>query len=166
MGDTPTLIESIEGSRDWTLKLIADLSGDDWFFQPSDDLQHALWICGHLASSYQTLILMRCLGRDNAHAEFVSHFPLGGSVKSASVHDYPSPDAVIARMAVIHDETVDGIRGMSDDQLAEPCYGKDGVVHPHYTTKRGAILHCARHEAFHAGQIALLRRLMGKAFLR
>ena len=83
MGDTETLIESIEGSRDWTLKLVADLSGDDWTFQPADGLQHALWLCGHLASSQQTLVLMRCLGREKSDAEFMAHFPLGGSVKSA-----------------------------------------------------------------------------------
>ena len=55
---------------------------------------------------------------------------------------------------------------MSDAKLSEPAYGKDGAPHPHYTRVAGAVGHASRHEAFHAGQIALLRRLLGKQFLR
>jgi hypothetical protein len=28
------LAEQLAGTREWTLKLIADLKGDDWTFQP------------------------------------------------------------------------------------------------------------------------------------
>ena len=52
------------------------------------------------------------------------------------------------------------------DLQSEPAFGKDGAVHPHYTDKLGAVSHCARHEAFHAGQLATIRRLLGKPFLR
>ncbi len=166
MRDVDTLIESIDGSRDWTLKLIADLEDGDWTFQPADGLHHALWICGHLASSQQTLVLMRVLGHAKAHEEFVAHFPHGDGVKSASAHAYPSATAVRDTMAAIHGDVLDGIRSMSAEHLGEPCGGPGGAAHPHYTTKRGAILHCARHEAFHAGQLALIRRLIGKPFLR
>ena len=47
-----------------------------------------------------------------------------------------------------------------------PAFGKDGGKHPHYDTKLEAIGHISRHEAFHAGQLATLRRLLGKSFLR
>ena len=62
--------------------------------------------------------------------------------------------------------TLAGVRGMSDDLLGEPAWGKDGRPHPHYRDKVGAVPHCAGHEAFHAGQLALIRRMLGKAFLR
>ncbi len=39
-------------------------------------------------------------------------------------------------------------------------------AHPAFTTKLGALLYCARHEALHAGQIGLLRRLLGYKSLR
>lgn len=69
-------------------------------------------------------------------------------------------------MAEVQARTVEALRGMSESQLAEPAYGKDGRPHPHYRDKRGAVIHCNRHEAFHAGQLATLRRLLGKSFLR
>ena len=56
---------------------------------------------------------------------------------------------------------------MSDSLLDEPAFGADGKSpHPHYKDKRGAVAHCNRHEAFHAGQLAMIRRLLGKTFLR
>jgi hypothetical protein len=55
---------------------------------------------------------------------------------------------------------------MSDSLLAEAAFGGDGKPHPHYKDKCGVVAHCNRHEAFHAGQIAMIRRLLGKSFLR
>ena len=52
------LANQIEKTREWTLKLIADLEGDDWLHQPQPGFQHALWLCGHLACA-QELLLFR-----------------------------------------------------------------------------------------------------------
>lgn len=160
------LAQQLEGTRDWTLKLLADLSGEDWYFQPAPGLAHALWLAGHLAVSQDVLVHTRCLNRPIIDPAFASHFPIGGPVKSASDHPYPSPTQIITVMADLHRRTLSALRSLSDDLLAEPAFGKDGAPHPHYSTKLGAITHCMRHEAFHAGQLAMIRRLLGKPFLR
>lgn len=166
MNATDTLLEALDGSRDWTLKLIADVTGDQWTYQPTAGAQHILWLCGHLASAQETLILVRCLGREKTDATFDAHFPIGRPVRSAAEYDYPPTDLVVRKMAETHARVLEAVSAMTDGQLAERCFGKDGAVHPHYTTRRGAVNHCARHEAFHAGQIALLRRMQGMPFLR
>ena len=166
MTTAEVLAEQLDGSRDWTIKLIADLEGDQWTFQPAEGVQHALWICGHLAVAEHLLVLTRSLGRGEPDAEFAKHFPVGAPVRSGRDDDHPSPQVVRARMDGTHAQVLEAIRSMSEEQLAARCYGKDGTTHPHYTTNRGAIAHCSRHEGFHAGQIAMLRRLMGKSFLR
>ena len=141
--------------------------GVDWAFQPADGLGHALWHCGHLASAQNTLVHSRCLGRSILDDSFNGHFPIGAPVKSMAEHEYPGVPEVLATMAETHAKTSKAIRGMSDELLAESAFGKDGKTpHPHYTDKAGAISHCSRHEAFHAGQLALIRRLLGKPFLR
>lgn len=165
-----TLAESLaldlDGTREWTLRLLADLRDEDWHYQPGPGLAHALWICGHLACSQSVLVHVRCLGRAPLDGALAAHFPIGGPVKSAAEHGYPPVDVVLREMTAIHAATLAAVRGMSDAALAEAAWGKDGAVHPHYRDKRGAIAHCNRHEAFHAGQIATIRRLLGKAFLR
>lgn len=166
MQQAELLAEQLRGTREWTLMLIDDLKGDDWHFQPQAGLAHALWMCGHLASAQNTLIHTRCLGAPVLDESFTSHFPLGSPVKSVQDHDYPSVESVLACMDEVQEKTCQAIMGMTDAMLAEPAYGLDGVTHPHYTDKRGAVTHCNRHEAFHAGQLATIRRLLGKAFLR
>ena len=146
--------------------LIADLAGDDWTFQPAAGMGHALWLCGHLAMAEHLLVITRCLDGEAPDRSLRQHFPIGQPVKSVAEHDYPSPQVIQQKMVTTHAEVLASIRGLSDAVLAEPAYGQDGSRHPHYTTKLEAIAHCARHESFHAGQIATLRRLMGKAFLR
>jgi uncharacterized damage-inducible protein DinB len=160
------LAEQLDGTRDWTLKLLADIRGDDWTFQPAAGLAHATWLCGHLACSQHLLIHVRCLGRPFLSDAFVANFPIGGPVRSVREHAYPTIDELLRVMADVHARTLTAVRGMDDARLAEPCRGKDGGPHPHYRDKRGAVSHCGRHEAFHAGQLALIRRLLGKSFLR
>jgi len=158
----------MEFTREWTLKLLADLKPDDWTFQPATGLGHPLWLCGHLACSQDLLVFVRCLKRESTlPAGFAAHFPIGGAVKSTAEHDYPSVETVLATMREVHARTVATVRVLSEALLDEPAFAADGKSpHPHYRDKRGAIAHCNRHEAFHAGQIAMIRRLRGKSFLR
>ena len=166
MNTAQLLAEQLQGSREWTLTLIADLQGDDWGYQPTPGAQHALWICGHLVSAQNTLVFKRCLGRDELSAEFGSHFPIGAPVLLFGEHPFPSPREVRAEMDRMQAKTIEAIAGLDDAKLTEPAFGAEGKAHPHYSTVCGAISHLSRHEAFHAGQLALLRRLLGKSFIR
>lgn len=160
------LAVQLDGTRQWTLKLIADLKGDDWIFQPAVGLGHALWLCGHLACSQHLLIHVRCMGGGVLDESYTKHFPIGGPVKSAKNYTFPPVQSVLTTMEEVHRKTLVAVRGMSDSLLAEPAFGGDGKPHPHYRDKCGVVAHCNRHEAFHAGQIATIRRLLGKTFLR
>ena len=160
------LADQLNGTRDWTLKLIADLRGEDWSFQPGPGLAHARYLIGHLTVSQNVLVHVRCLGKSIVDDAFAAHFPIGAPIRSVAEHSYPLVEQILDLMASVHERTLAAVRGMGDDLLAETAWGKDGAVHPHYRDKLGAVSHCERHEAFHAGQIATIRRLVGKAFLR
>ena len=161
------LVEQFNDTRDWTKKLLADIHGDDWFFQPAPGLAHAVFLAGHLAVSQDLLIHTRCLKAPILDDSFKKHFPIGKPVPSVVEYGFPSVAAILATMDDVHEQTMEIIRTMNDSLLAEPAFAADGKSpHPHYKDKRGAVSHCARHEAFHAGQIAMIRRLLGKPFLR
>ena len=166
MNVAEALALEIDGTRDWTLRLLADITGDDWFCQPAPGLAHPLWICGHLAVAQHLLIHVRCLNQPFLDESFAAAFPIGRPVPAPDEADYPDPQTVRRTMDDVHARTLEAVRSMSDALLAEPAFGKDGQPHPHYRDKRGAVAHCSRHEAFHAGQLALIRRLLGKPFLR
>lgn len=161
------LADQLDGTRDWTLKLLADLADDDWTFQPGAGLAHALWLCGHLAVSQHVLVHVRCLRAGVLADDFVKHFAIGGPVPAARQHAYPPADEIRRIMDEVHAKTLTVVRTMDTRLLAEPALAADGrSPHPHYRDKLGVITHCNRHEAFHAGQLATIRRLRGKPFLR
>ena len=135
-------------------------------FEPQPGLAHPLWLAGHLAAAQHLLVHVRVLGRPFLDDAFSAHFPIGGPVPSTREHGYPPPQQVLDVLAQVHARTLEAVHTMPETLLTEPCAGKDGAPHPHYADKRGAIEHCNRHEAFHAGQLALIRRLLGKPFLR
>ncbi len=160
------LAQQLDGTREWTLKLLADFDGDDWDFQPAAGVAHARWLVGHLAAAQDLLIHVRCLGQSVLDDRFAAHFPIGVPVKAVAEHDYPPVEEVLTTLREVHERTLAAVREMDDTLLAEAAFGKDGAIHPHYRDKLGAVTHCGRHEAFHAGQLATIRRLRGKAFLR
>lgn len=166
MTTAEVLARQLDDTRDWTVRLLADFDGEDWSFQPAPGLAHALWLCGHLAVSQNVLVHQRCLGRSVLDESFAAHYPIGGPVPPADGHGYPDANHVQRVMREVHAATLAAVRGMTDALLAEAAWGKDGAPHPHYKDKLGAVSHCARHEAFHAGQLAMIRRLRGKRFLR
>ncbi len=166
MSQSKLLAEQLDATRAWTLKLIADLKGDEWVYQPGPGLGHALWLCGHLACAQHLLVHVRCLGGGVLDESFTKHFPTGGAVKSAKEYTFPPVQTVHSTMDDVHRKTIAAVQRMNESVLAEPAFGGDGKPHPHYRDKGGAVSHCVRHEAFHAGQIAMIRRLLGKSFLR
>ncbi len=166
MKNSQLLTNQIERTRDWTLALLEDFDGGDWTFQITPGAQHALWIAGHLACAQELLLFQRSLGRPRLDPAFMAHFPIGAAVPSAEQQDWPPAQDVRRVLADMQQATVAAVAGLSDALLAEPAYGKDGSRHPHYDTKMEAISHLVRHEAFHAGQLAVIRRALAKPFLR
>jgi hypothetical protein len=166
MNVTDVLVEQLRRTREWTLLLLEGIEGTDWTYQPKPGVQHALWICGHLAVAQEALVFVRCLNKSVLDPAFKTHFPTGGDIKSAPQYDWPDPRVVRSKMDEMQRITESEVASLSEGLLAQPAFAADGKPHPHYTNKLGAISHAARHEAFHAGQLALIRRLLGKKFLR
>ncbi|MBL8880662.1 MAG: DinB family protein [Phycisphaerales bacterium] len=161
------LCEQLEYTRDWTNRLLADLEGDDWSFQPGAGLAHAHYLVGHLAVSQHVLVFVRVLNRPLLPESFTAHFPIGAAIRSTREYSYPPLADVLCVFEETQAATMKTVRDMGDELLREPAFAADGKSpHPHYRDKLGAVSHCWRHEAFHAGQIATIRRLRGRNFLR
>ena len=160
------LAEQFAGTRAWTLALLADFEGDDWIFQPGAGLASGLWTLGHLVMAENAVIHMRCFGRSIVDADFLAPFNRGQTVAPASAGGYPPHEQVLETFHNVHAQTLDAIRSMSDADLALPADGVNMPPHPAFTDRRGAAIHISRHEAYHAGQLGLIRRLRGKNYLR
>lgn len=159
------LVERLEKARNWTKSLIADIEPDRWYEMAAPGVGHVAWQLGHLAVSQVALIHMRCFDKplDACIAPALRDTFGRGSTPITDASAYPSVDDVKALFESIQHESIEMIRGLSDSELE----AKPGVdPHPHFSTKAGAINTAAMHETFHAGQIAMIRRMWGRAPLR
>ena len=155
-------LDQIQTARRYTLHLLDTLEPGDWFRQPSEGVTHIAWQVGHLAMAEYWLALKRMRGERPSDNELISPDFLQrfakGSTPEANPALYPSPTEIRRTLDLVHQQSLAELPGYSDAALDQP------PLFPHklFNTKIDSLFWCARHEMLHAGQIGLLRRLLGK----
>jgi uncharacterized damage-inducible protein DinB len=154
-------------SRALVQEYIADLAPDEWFWQPSEGVTHVAWQVGHLALVEYGLLLKRIRGErpeDAAllpAAEFSKMFGRGSTPNPDPEANYTGAE-IQGAFDRVHEAAWTELARCSGEQLDVPLTDP----HPRFATKLEAVEFCSQHELLHAGQIALLRRLMGRPPLR
>jgi uncharacterized damage-inducible protein DinB len=159
-------LDRIRGARTFTESFLRDLTAAEWYWTPAELTTHVAWQVGHLAVAQYNLCLRRIRGRTAADQAlipdpFIDAFKLG-SKPAAEPAQGPPLDEIKRVFDAVHEQTLKELSGQKDSDLEVPVE----QPHPVFRTKLGAIEWCPLHELVHAGQIALLRRLMGKPPLR
>ncbi|HEY4234332.1 MAG TPA: DinB family protein [Lacipirellulaceae bacterium] len=156
----------VEVARGFTKQFLAGLTPEEWFWQPPEVTTHIAWQVAHLSVAQYRLCLERIRGReatDDAFmpASYVERFGLG-SQPAASAKNNPPLEEIQRIFDTVQARSLAELNEQSDKALDVPLE----QPRPLFKTKLEAVEWCAQHEFVHAGQIALLRRLMGKAPLR
>jgi hypothetical protein len=159
-------IDRIRGSRLFTRQFLQDLVDAEWYWAPPQFTTHLAWQVGHLAVAQYNLCLRRMRGRTTADESLISDayieaFKLG-SKPAAEPEKNPPLEEIKSVFEAVHQRSIDELGGRTEAELDEPLE----QPHPRFKTKLGAVEWCPLHEMVHAGQIAMLRRLMGKPPLR
>jgi hypothetical protein len=143
------------------------VKSDDWFRAPNGCVTHVAWQVGHLAVAEYRLSLRRVRG-DLASDEslipgsFIEAFGYGSNPCAEPARN-PSVSELINMFDRIHEHVITYLSNCDDAMLEEAAIG---AAHPQFSTKGGSLLWCAQHEMLHAGQIGLLRRIMGYGVAR
>jgi len=159
-------IAQIQFAREYTLSLIADIADDEWFRQPTEGVSHLAWQVGHLAMAQYGLCLFRMRGRADIDLELMSSSFRKKFSKGTTPDPDPGKNPPPAEIRQVFDrvfqQTLAELPQYNDSQLDEPVEMPYAAI----PTKFGGLLFCSHHEMLHAGQIGLLRRLLGKAQIR
>jgi DinB superfamily len=153
-------IDQLEHVRPYTLQLLDSVNEPEWFRMPPGGVTHIGWQAGHLAFAEYRLALERIRGArpedsDVIPERFLQQFR-AGSTPDPDPRKNPSPKEIKAVLERVHKRALDEARAFEGDWNATVQR-----PHPRFTTKVGSLLWCAQHEMIHAGQIGLLRRLLG-----
>lgn len=160
-------IQQIQFARSYTLSLLAGIEEPDWFAMPAGAPSHLAWQVGHLAMAQYGLCLFRLRGRQEIDAElmtssFRKQFSKG-STPDADASKYPPPAEIRGTFDRVYAQVMKELPAVSEATLTEPI---DMPYVDGYPNKLGALLMSSHHEFLHAGQIGLIRRLLGKTPVR
>lgn len=154
-------IGQIRFARQYTLELLAATPQERWFEIPPESVTNIAWQVGHLAVSQYGLLQFRIRGRRPEDLDLIpGRFRKAygrGSTPPSSGDGQLSPEELLAKLAEVHHAA------MIEIEATDPALLLESVEMPYavYPCKLGAILFCPVHEALHAGQIGLTRRLLG-----
>jgi hypothetical protein len=78
-------------------------------------------------------------------------------VPTPSADNYPSPAVIRSTFDAVHEAALQAMAGYGNVDLEESLPAPTAV----YPNKLGSLFMCSAHEMIHAGQIGLLRRMIG-----
>ncbi len=161
-----TALAQIDFARRYVRELLAATPRELWFLQPPGLPTHLAWQVGHLAVSQYGLLMFRIHGRqdddfDLIPGKFRKAFTRGSDPSSEAAAQLTA-DELMQRMDQVYERSIAGLQGIDPAVLLEPVE----MPYAAFPIKLGAIMFCPLHEQIHAGQIGLLRRLLGLSSVR
>ena len=165
-----TMLEAAVGqikfAREYCLELLDHTPDEVWFDMPAGLPTHIAWQVGHIAMAQFRLCLERLRNLQLGDWDLISKNFLRtfakGTVPAEDLSDYPKPDEIEAVLHRVYDAVLKEIPNYEEHDLEVPFRNP----HPIFKTKKEALFFSAQHEMLHAGQIGILRRLLGKSPVR
>ena len=150
----------------FTKQFLKDLTDAEWFWSPPQFTTHMAWQVGHIAVAQYSLCLRRVRGRTTADESlisdaFIEAFKLG-SKPVAEPEKNPPLDEIRRVFDAVHEQSVDELAAAAKQNWMSLSRS----LIPDSKRNWSAVEFSPLHEMVHAGQIAMLRRLMGKPPLR
>ncbi|GAB6164967.1 DinB family protein [Thermostilla marina] len=159
-------IRQIAFARQYSLALLDSIPEDRWCEMPAGAETHVAWQAAHLAVAEYALCMFRQRGPEPEDRDILP----GDWLKRFGKDSKPDPDPAANPTAEEIRRVLHAVHQQAMQELeAYPAeHFEQSVPEPFavYDTKLGALLFCAQHEMVHAGQIGLLRRLLGLDPLR
>jgi len=154
-------IQQIQFARDYTHSLLEDVRPEDWFRQPAEGVTHIAWQVGHLAMAQYGLCLFRMRGRQSVDMELMSSTFRKKFSKGTKPDPDPQASLSVSEIRAVFNAVY--AQSMSELPDTSPEVLQESIEMPWAVTptKLGGLIFCACHEMMHAGQIGLLRRLLG-----
>lgn len=159
-------IRQVEFARSYTKTLLDGIAMDDWFLVPSGSPTHLAWQVGHLAMAEYALTMLRIRGKEHEDEAwmpkaFFRQFQKG-TVPTHAMADYPDIAQILKTFDEVHERALLELSRYHDEELSESLPAPYAL----FPTKLGSIFFSSSHEMIHAGQIGLIRRLLGKPPVR
>ena len=162
MSERELAIAQIKEARNYVSAILETIPDADWLTFPSGCESNIAWQVAHLAMANYRLGLERVRGVQPSDETLISKafmetYQKGTIPNSSADKNFPIAD--IKRIFKAVYEQVLTEEGSWTDEFLQ---GDTVTPHRLFTKKIDALWWCGRHEMLHAGQIGLIRRMLGQ----
>jgi len=148
----------LDFARRVTLAMLEDVPFDRWCLQPVADANHAMWITGHLAA-IDDFFLVNVGGRTSALPAGWTALFATGSKPVADLDAYPAPEVLMQQLAARREDLKSWFRSLGEEELLSPL-----PAGMRFAANLAELMpSVAWHEAWHGGQLSLVRKALGLA---
>lgn len=153
---------NLENNSNMALALINDLKDNPTTQPTTKGGNHALWILGHFAVSESEILHTFILGNESFPlAELKEKFDFK-TEPTNNPENYPSFDEVMAKYQSAHAELVAYVDSITDADLDKVVENCPEDWKQYFGTVGHSLITCTTHPAFHYGQLADIRRSLGR----
>lgn len=148
--------ESFRTSGDYIVRMVEDLSDEEWFKRPAENLNHMAWIVGHIIWARGAMVTH--LGAEFTEP-WLSKFARGEKLQLQS--EYPSPADLKKGLRDVSTALSTAFDNVTPETLQKPVERiptADGKI-------SGMANFLALHDTYHVGQASYLRSWLGKPAL-
>lgn len=154
----------MEAATNATIKLAEGIPEDKRTTQIKDGKSHPLWLLGHIANTTSGAVIGLVLGQKpvcpREYRPLFAAEPLGGEPIQSDAAHYPSWDEVMDNYKKTAQAAIDGIKALSDGDLAGPAKGPvPDQFKDMFAVTENAIMAFVLHDTHHKGQMATLASL-------
>ena len=140
-------------NSDFLVKMVSDLSPEEWLRRPDEKCNHIAWIVGHVVWTRKALLAR--LGTEWSEP-WLGMFARGAKCEDGAA--YPSPGTLLDAWREVSSLLAGALDTVSEEKLAQPVTkgppSSDGK-------ESGIVDFLAIHETYHIGQASYLRGWLG-----
>jgi hypothetical protein len=162
MSTSTYIVDILERNLGMLKQHLADFSDADMFVRPCPGANHAAWQVGQFTAAEVSLVAVVAKG---VHPALPEGFAQKFTKDTASIDDpskFPNKGELLGLMEKLRGATIQWVKGLSDEQLAQPTPEK---FHRFAKNVGDMALMQAMHVTMHIGQIQVIRRKLGKPIL-
>ncbi|UTW60760.1 DinB family protein [bacterium SCSIO 12741] len=153
--------EQITSARKWTKSLIKRIPDDQWYLTPDVIESNVAWQVGHLAVSqnFNGIIVVQGLNKRVFEQVPLKEYAQLYAMGSKPASEGPTPEELRKSLDFVDELARETLFSLKDEELDQPLMPSK-FPHPFAQTKYEALTWNFKHEMWHCGQLALLKRVL------
>ena len=136
-----------------------DVAEEETFVQPQEGGNCMNWILGHIVANRQNALGL-VQGEPLVDPRIVERYARGSDPVSGPEDGAADTKELLLALDATHERLLDYLRSASDEDLAAPLPGGPSRILGECVGD--ALASLAWHEGYHAGQLGILRRMVGR----